>query len=125
MYADPAWRARAKEQFPAYRPMWWDMAWIKESQRFPELLGRTVADVAAERDVDPWDLMLDLALEENLQTRFAIVSRNGDKEEHAALLTDPRTMLGAHDAGAHVDMLCDAVFPTYLLSHWVRDEQVS
>jgi len=122
VYADPAWRARAASEFDRYRPMWWDLTWVRESAAYPDLVGRSLADLAAERGADPWDLMLDLALGEDLKTRFAIVSRNADKEELTALLTDPRVVLGAHDAGAHVDMLCDAVFPTYLLGHWVRDE---
>jgi N-acyl-D-aspartate/D-glutamate deacylase len=123
VYADPDWRARAKAEFPQHRPMWWDQAWVTETTRFPELKDRSIAEIAAERNADPWDLMLDLALAEDLKTRFSIVSRNGDTEELTALLTDPRTVLGAHDAGAHVDMLCDAVFPTYLLGHWVREQQ--
>ena len=38
-------------------------------------------------------------------------------------MTDPRTVLGAHDAGAHLDMVCDAGYPSHLLGHWVHDEQ--
>jgi N-acyl-D-aspartate/D-glutamate deacylase len=39
------------------------------------------------------------------------------------LLTDPHTMLGLSDAGAHASQLCDSCFSTHLLSHWVRDRQ--
>jgi N-acyl-D-amino-acid deacylase len=39
------------------------------------------------------------------------------------LLSDRRSLLGLSDAGAHVDQLCDAVFSTYLLGHWVREKQ--
>ena len=67
--------------------------------------------------------MLDLALEEDLRTRFRVVSRNDEPVEHRALVTDRRTVLGAHDAGAHLDMVCDAGYPSHLLGHWVRDEQ--
>ena len=35
--------------------------------------------------------------------------------------SDDRTLLGLSDAGAHASQLCDAVFSTYLLEHWVRD----
>jgi N-acyl-D-amino-acid deacylase len=31
-------------------------------------------------------------------------------------------VLGAHDAAAHVDMLCDSCYPSYTLRYWVREE---
>ncbi len=37
------------------------------------------------------------------------------------MLTHPNAMLGLSDGGAHVGTICDASFPTYLLTHWCRD----
>lgn len=37
------------------------------------------------------------------------------------MLTDPFSVIGLTDAGAHVNMIFDAVSPTYQLTHWVRD----
>ncbi len=39
------------------------------------------------------------------------------------LISDPRTMIGLSDGGAHVNMLCDAGYCTYLLGTWVRERQ--
>ena len=39
------------------------------------------------------------------------------------LIKDERTMIGLSDGGAHVNMLCDAGYCTYLLGHWVREKQ--
>ena len=39
---------------------------------------------------------------------------------HAMLQSD-RTVLSLSDGGAHCGVICDASFPTYLLTHWVRD----
>ncbi|HSR57359.1 MAG TPA: amidohydrolase family protein, partial [Candidatus Binataceae bacterium] len=39
------------------------------------------------------------------------------------LITDERTMVGLSDGGAHVNMLCDAGYCTYLLGRWVREKQ--
>jgi N-acyl-D-amino-acid deacylase len=39
------------------------------------------------------------------------------------LISDPRTMIGLSDGGAHVDMLCDAGYATYLLGSWVRKRE--
>ena len=36
---------------------------------------------------------------------------------------DPRTMIGLSDAGAHLDMLCESGYTTWLLGHWVREEK--
>lgn len=37
------------------------------------------------------------------------------------MLLDPNTVTGLSDAGAHVNLIFDAVAPTYQLTHWVRD----
>src|SRR5207237_5534147 len=85
------------------------------------LRGCVLTELAAERGVDPFDVLLDLSLEEDLQTRFRIVLANDDDEELSGLLNDGRTVLGLSDAGAHASQLCDACFSTHLLEHWVRD----
>lgn len=121
LYRDPAWRDRVDGQLAAARPGVLARTSVAESERHPDLVGRPLSEVAAARGVRPLDALLDVALEDDLATRFRVVSLNHDEELLGALLRDPRVVLGAHDAGAHVDELCDAVFPTHLLSHWVRD----
>ena len=37
------------------------------------------------------------------------------------MFRDPNTVLSLSDGGAHCGVICDASFPTYLLTHWVRD----
>jgi N-acyl-D-aspartate/D-glutamate deacylase len=37
------------------------------------------------------------------------------------MLCSPFTVSGLSDGGAHVGTICDASFPTYLLTHWARD----
>lgn len=49
---------------------------------------------------------------------------NADEERIPELITDPRVLVGLSDGGAHVDMLCDAGYCTYLLGRWVREKQV-
>ena len=39
------------------------------------------------------------------------------------MLTHPQALPGLSDGGAHVGTICDASFPTYLLSHWCRDRK--
>ncbi len=49
---------------------------------------------------------------------------NANEDRIPELITDKRTMVGLSDGGAHVDMLCDAGYCTYLLGTWVRERQV-
>ncbi len=84
---------------------------------------RNIAELAAERGSDPTDLVLDLALESDLEARFRMAVLNYDDDEVEGLLTDPHTMIGLSDAGAHASQLCDSGFSTHLLSHWVRDRR--
>jgi N-acyl-D-aspartate/D-glutamate deacylase len=128
-YRDPAWRATARVEAhsndyePAFHARTWDNIWVDESKLHGEIIGVQLSELAAQRGVDTFDLMLDLALEEGLETRFRTAVDNTDDEEVAELLNDPRTVLGAHDAGAHLDLICDAAYPSHLLGYWVREKQ--
>jgi len=46
---------------------------------------------------------------------------HGDLEVVRELIEDPHTLLGLSDGGAHCGVICDASFPTFMLTHWVRD----
>ena len=124
-YADPAWRelAAADLENSPMRPRWATFE-VSESQQFPELEGKRVNDLAHERGCGPLDVMCELALAEDLKTRFRAYIANDDVEAVGKLLTHDHVALGLSDAGAHVDQLCDAPLPTDLLGTWVRDRQV-
>jgi N-acyl-D-aspartate/D-glutamate deacylase len=124
-YRDPAWRARAVadlEQVPM-KPRW-ETCQVDETQRFPELQGRRVGELARERGCSPLDVMCELALAEDLATRFRIYIANDDVEAVGHLLTLEQVVLGLSDAGAHVGQLCDAPLYTDLLGNWVRERQL-
>ncbi|MFI5041781.1 MAG: amidohydrolase family protein [Acidimicrobiales bacterium] len=125
-YRDPAWRARAEadlEHAPGMRPRW-ETFEVSESDQFPELQGRRVDAIARERGCGPLDVMCELAVAEDLKTRFRTYIANEDRDAVAALLTHDHVILGLTDAGAHVDQLCDAPLPTDLLGIWVRERGV-
>jgi N-acyl-D-aspartate/D-glutamate deacylase len=84
---------------------------------------KTVAEIARERGQDGLDAFLDLALEDDLKTQFIVPLFNSNEDGVQELITDPRTMIGLSDGGAHVDMLCDAGYSTYLLGRWVREKE--
>src|SRR5207244_6032883 len=105
-------------------PMNFDSLLVAEIDAHPELIGRKVVDVAEERRCTPFDLMLDMSLEENLETRFTSVLANNDPEAIAWLLPQDTVLFGLADSGAHVTQLCDACFATDLLGNRVRDKEV-
>ena len=84
----------------------------------PEL---SIAGRAASSGRDPFDVFYDhLAAGELLLGAFTNYAQAS--EDHLAeMISDPNTVIGLSDGGAHVKMICDASAPTYLLTHWVRD----
>jgi len=125
-YRDPAWRALAFEDLehaPGMKPRW-ETFEVSESEKFPELVGRRVADLAAEREMSPLDLMCELAVAEDLKTKFRAFIANDDVDAVGDLLTHDHVALGLSDAGAHVDQMCDATLATDLLGTWVRERGI-
>ena len=84
----------------------------------------TLAELAREHHTDPLDFLLDLALEENLDTTFLSVLLNSDEDAVTRLLTHSCSSIALSDAGAHLTFFCDAGFGLHLLGHWVRDKQI-
>jgi N-acyl-D-aspartate/D-glutamate deacylase len=86
--------------------------------------GMTVAEVAAAQGKDGVDALLDLTLADELENEFTMASYNTRTDRMAELLNDPAILIGLGDGGAHVDMLCDSGYPTYVLGTWVRERKV-
>jgi N-acyl-D-amino-acid deacylase len=123
IYRDPAWRDRAR---PTTLSTWshrWSKIDVQETGIHQDLVGIKLDRLAADRGTTPFDLMLDLALADNLATRFRVVMDNDGDDEIGDLLADKRTILGLSDAGAHASQLCDACYSTHLLGHWVRERK--
>ncbi|MCR9093038.1 MAG: amidohydrolase family protein [bacterium] len=86
------------------------------------LEGRPLLEIAAEREIEPMDALVDLALSEALETEFLWST---DSEEwrtgtHAAS-RHPQMMIGTSDAGAHLGRDDGAEFSSYFLAKWVRE----
>jgi N-acyl-D-aspartate/D-glutamate deacylase len=89
--------------------------------------GRLVGDIARERGVEPIDAMLDIALDDELMTIFAPNLGGNDRASVALrgeLWRDDRTLIGASDAGAHIDMLDGFCYSTMVLQQGVREQKV-
>ncbi len=125
---DSGFRAAFKEALkrPLIFSARWEVMTVLEAATpaMARYVGRNVRDIAAERGADPVDTFLDIAIEDGLGMQFNYELFNSDEDRIPELITDPRTMIGLSDGGAHVDSLCDAGYATYLLGTWVRDKRV-
>jgi N-acyl-D-amino-acid deacylase len=83
--------------------------------------GATVGKIAKERGCGGLETMFDISIADSLKTRFTVAMLNVDQKNTGELVRNPEVMLGLSDGGAHLDMLCDAGYCTYLLARWVRE----
>jgi N-acyl-D-aspartate/D-glutamate deacylase len=128
--ADPAVRARLADGARDAGPMGFVArfeGWLVEetwSEANARWRGRTVGEVAKQRGVEPLDALLDLALADDLRTSFK-PALGGDDDAtwrlRAALWRDPRVLIGASDAGAHLDMIDSFLLTTAYLGPCVRE----
>jgi N-acyl-D-aspartate/D-glutamate deacylase len=97
------------------------------------LAGMTVAEAAAARGMPvsgsdaAFDFLLDVVLADELRTGLQPPTATENPEDwklRAEVWLDPRTVVGGSDAGAHLDMMCGAIYSTSLLGDAVRERQL-
>jgi N-acyl-D-aspartate/D-glutamate deacylase len=131
----PEWRARLKQGAaraqagPLKAIARFERMRVRETFR-PETAdaqGRSLGELAAERGVEPLDVMFDLAVADELKTSFSPPIAPEDRsawEVRAEAFRDPRVLVGASDAGAHLDMLDTFTCSTSLLARACREHEV-
>jgi N-acyl-D-aspartate/D-glutamate deacylase len=90
-------------------------------------LGRTIGEIAQERGMSPFDAFVEVALADGLRTQFMPIAIGDDPETWAMrgrLWRDDRTVIGASDAGAHLDMIDTFAQTTQVLGNGVRERGV-
>ena len=88
------------------------------------LAGRVLGDVARERRLEPVDALLDVALADDLKTLFVPVRVGADDASwkiRGEVLLDDRVVVGASDAGAHLDIGTAFAYSTRMLAEGVRE----
>lgn len=84
---------------------------------------RSVAQVAAERGVDPAECMIDLAVESDFEQFFLQPILNGDQDVVLEIMRHPRCIPTFSDSGAHVASSSNTSIPTHVLGHWTRERE--
>jgi N-acyl-D-amino-acid deacylase len=127
VYRDSAFRARFREELKSPAGFGnWERITLHEvkSAELKHLEGQTVAEIAKAQGKDGVDTFLDLTLADGLENEFTMASFNTRADRMAEILNNPDILLGLGDGGAHLDMLCDSGYPTFVLGTWVRERKV-
>jgi N-acyl-D-aspartate/D-glutamate deacylase len=85
--------------------------------------GRPVGEIAKDEGRDPWDVLTSIALADDLNTSFGTQQRpetDDDWKARVEVWRDGRAVIGASDAGAHLDLLASFNYVTVLLDQAVR-----
>ncbi len=124
--ADPQRRQGLKDAMGGpggYLGMRFDKMMVREvvHERNYPWEGLSVAEIARRQGKDQVDAFLDLAVDEDLGTLFAVADVHVPNGE---VLRHPYTHISLSDGGAHTRYQVATTWPTYFLAHWVRDEKL-
>ncbi len=109
---------------PTLPPPHWDVVHVHRviKPEHEKYVGRALTDIAAELGVHPTDVMLDLALAEDLETEFVWRTETPEWIEGTRVAqADPHMIVGTSDGGAHLDRDDGAEAHSWFLRHWVRE----
>jgi len=135
--ADPERRARMREQ--ALKPQRrrpgvpgrlvpWRSIFVRKVSlaKNQALVDRNLMDLAEQQGKHVADVMLDLALEEGLDTEFQLMTRSAEEEvQIAEMVKAGHALPSQSDAGAHLNTnFCTAGESSYVLGQWVRDREL-
>lgn len=84
----------------------------------------SVAAMAEREGRSPEDIAYDLLLESDGHALILVAIANyaqGSLSYQMEMMRDPHCVIGLGDGGAHYGLICDSSYPTYMLTHWVRD----
>ena len=85
-----------------------------------------MAGIAKATGRTPEDVAYELMLEDGGKKKFYFPLYNyteNNLDVVREMITHPASLMGLGDAGAHCGYICDASYPTYLITHWSRDRQ--
>lgn len=107
-------------------PLWTSVYVDRVTRREHDTLqGRSVSDIAEEQGKEPSDVVLDLALAEDLATVFRWRTESPEWTEAVGTAQlDARMVIGVSDGGAHLARDDGSDWSSYFLRNWVLDRKV-
>lgn len=107
----------------------WAGYWVLEtfSDEWKPYEGRIIGDIAREQGREAWDVLVDIVVADGLRTVIANQDRGQDDATWARRVEvwrDHRAVVGASDAGAHLDMIDSFSYSTTLLARAVRERNL-
>lgn len=127
MLGDPEWRESARrdwDEIPNFRfpsDQIDKVRIISAPDENRKWVGSSLADLVAARAGHPSDVLADWLLETKCETRFVYPISNLDPARVGELARQPEVLIGAGDAGAHLQQFCGVGDSTLLLTRHVRD----
>jgi N-acyl-D-aspartate/D-glutamate deacylase len=91
------------------------------------LTGRVVGDIAAERGLDPFAMLVQIAVNDELRTVLWPMPPDNDPDTWALrkqVWESEHVLLGGSDAGAHLDRMCGAPYPTRFLGDMINGRRL-
>jgi len=107
-----------------FRPNYDRMFLLGDPPDYEQPPENTLGARATREGRKPEELAYDAMLEQDGRGMLYVPFANyadGNLDAVREMLLDPHSVPGLSDGGAHCGIICDASFPTYLLSHWTRD----
>ena len=83
-----------------------------------------LTEEAARRGMTVWEVAYELMIEGDGKSILYLPLNNfsdGGLDSVHEMLSHPDTVIGLGDGGAHYGLICDASFPTFVLTYWTRD----
>jgi N-acyl-D-aspartate/D-glutamate deacylase len=107
-----------------FKPNYDKMFLLGDPPNYEQPPERTLGAQARARGCSAQELAYDAMLSDEGRGMLYVPFLNyadGNLDATYQMLRDPRSVPGLSDGGAHCGIICDASFPTYLLTHWTRD----
>lgn len=103
------------------RPPDWNNYYVYDKPLPPY---RSVAEIAAERGIEPIEALIDIALADNLKTLFMQPMTGTPDPDTVRLMRHPATVMTFSDSGAHVGQIADACIHSHLIAYFCRETQL-
>lgn len=99
---------------------------LGEKPNYEPTKEQSIAGIAAQRGVDPWEVMYDLMIgDDGRELFYQPLGFYGDYnlDQIRQNLAHPQVLYGLSDGGAHCGVIADAGMPSFILTHWARDRK--